>query len=144
MIAVWARQTWEEVRGENTLLPSTAFFPEVLQKRLSEKIHVVTSIGRLCNVLHDWRYLDSHKAHLFKFCEEVLEGLDDLRQEAQDTHEVSEDKMVEDDKQGTQEMHSVKVRIPASKQKTHEEDPIGDRPKKRQRRGQGIGKGSKS
>jgi hypothetical protein len=139
MIAVWARQTWDKVRGEDTLLPSTAFFPEALQKRLSEKIHVVTSVEHLCDVLHDWRNLDPHKVNLFKFCKEVVKSLDHLRQEAQDAGEV-----LKDDEQKTQVVHSVKVRIPGSKQKTHEEDPVNDRPQKKQRRVQGIGKGSKS
>ena len=63
MIAVWARQTWEEVRGKDTLLPSTFFFPQALQKRLSKKIHLITSVDRLCKVLHDW----CHAPDIFHF-----------------------------------------------------------------------------
>lgn len=126
MIAVWARQTWEEVRGEDTLFPSTAFFPEALQKRLSEKIHVITSVEHLSSVLHDWHHLDSYKLKLFKFCKELLKNLDGLRQEV---------RMVEDDKEETQPVHSFKIKIPAPKQKFHEEDPVDVRPPKKQCRG---------
>ena len=126
MIAVWARQTWEEVRGEDTLLPSTAFFPEALQKRLSEKIHVVTSVEHLCGILHDWNHLNSHKLKLFKFCGELLKNLDDLRKEVQDIHEAAEDSV--------EKTKPVKIKIPALKQKVCEEDLTDMRPSKRQRR----------
>jgi len=126
MIAVWARQTWEEVRGEDAILPSTAFFPEALQKRLSEKIHVVTSLDKLCGVLYDWRHLDSYKIKLFKFCEEVLKGLDGLRQEMQDMDEVVEDE------QETQPVVPLKIKVPGLKQRAHEENSVDVRPQKRQ------------
>ena len=140
MIGVWARQNWEEVRGKNTLFPSTGFFPEALQKRLSKKIHVVTSIKQLSSLLHDWHYLNSHGEKLFRFCEEALEGLESLRQEAQDADKMVEDgkketqvvSPVEDHGQKTQVVSPVKIRIPASKQKIHEVDPVGERPQKRQ------------
>ena len=121
---MWARQTWEEVRGEDTLFPSTVFFPEALQKRLREKIHVVTSIKQLRGLLHDWHYLDSHGDRLTKFCQEMLEGLEDFRQEAQDM-------IVEDDGQEIQAESSVKIKIPALKEKAHKVDPVGERPQKR-------------
>ena len=128
MIAVWARQTWEEVRGKDTLFPSTAFFPEALQRRLSEKIHVVTSVDHLSTILHDWHYIDSHKHQLFKLCKEMLTGLDDIRQE---TCEMVEDGEEEE----AQPLHPIKIKIPALKQKVHEEDPVDLRPSKRQCRG---------
>ena len=128
MIAVWARQTWEEVRGEDTLFPSTAFFPEALQKQLSEKIHVVTSVDHLSTILHDWHYIDSHKHQLFKFCKEILTGLDNIRQETQDTYEMVED----EEKEEVQPLHAIKIKIPAPKTKVHKEDPVDEKPSKRQ------------
>jgi len=161
MIAVWARQTWEEVRGKDTLLPSTFFFPQALQKRLSEKIHLITSVDRLCKVLCNWQQLDSQKFRLFRFCKEMLKGLDDIRQMAEDDEMVEDDEVSEDggvlkddemaendemvvedevgdDEQKMQAVHQLKILIPTSKHGAHKEDPIGERPQKRQCRG--IGK----
>ena len=106
MIAAWARQTWEEAHGQNTLLPSTAFFPQALQKRLSEKIHVVTSTKQLSIILHDWDHFDSYKDKLFKACKEILEGLDSIRKESQSAIP-----------------HPIKITIPTSKRKVNIEGP---------------------
>ena len=130
MIAVWARQTWEEVRGEDTLLPSTAFFPDTLRKRLSEKINVITSPENLSHLLHDWHHLNSHRDKLFKFCTKVLKDLDDLRQELKDS-----DEMMEDEGE-PQPVDPIKIKIPAPKQKVHdrEPEPASIQQPKRQRR----------
>ena len=126
MIARWTRQAWEDFRGENTLFPSTAFFPDALQKKLSENIHMVTTIDKLSGLLKDWHYLDSHGDKLFKFCEEVVKSLDDIRQGLDDE---SEDE--EEDKATV----SIKIKIPPPKQKVHNEELTGERPPKRQCRG---------
>lgn len=129
MIAVWARQTWQEVCGENTLLPSTAFFPEALQKRLSEKINMVTSHDQLSLVLHDWNHLSSHKTKLFKFCQEMLKGLEDLRQGLEDP-----DEMAVDDEE-VQPVVPIKIKILAPKKKAHDREPAsGQLPKRQCRR----------
>ena len=83
MIAGWARQAWEETRGENTLFPSTSFFPDTLQRRLCDKIHTITSIDNLCTILKDWRHLDSYKNRLFSLCKEIVKGLDSIRKDGQ-------------------------------------------------------------
>ena len=136
MIAVWARQTWEQVRGEDTLLPSTAFFSEALQKRLSEKIHVVTSIEHLCSILHDWHHLDSHKFKLFKFCQELVKSLDHLRQEVQDPPKSLDhprQKVQDQPKIGEDKVEkTLKINISALKQRVGEEDLTDVRPPKRQ------------
>jgi superfamily II DNA helicase RecQ len=115
MIATWARQTWEEIRGQNTLLPSTTFFPLTFQKRLSGKINMVTSVKQLSVILKDWPYIDSYKDRLFKACREMVKGLDAIRQESQ-----------------TVMSEPIKITIPTLKQKICDEDLTDVQPQKRQ------------
>ena len=124
LIADWARVVWEERRGANNLFPSTAFFPEALQKRLSDKIHLISSAEKLHQLLSDWQHIDEYGHNLFKFCSKVVKGLEEIRQDMQGGDEMDVDEETD--------QPSIKIKIPALKQKVCEEDPDDARPSKRQ------------
>lgn len=85
---------------------------------------MITSPQQLSLVLHDWSYLQSHRDKLFKFCQELLKGLDDLRQELEDADEVVWDEQ--------ESQPIIKIKIPGPKQKVHDREPTGAQPKKKQ------------
>lgn len=86
---------------------------------------MVTSPEKLSLVLHDWCYLNSHKDKLYKFCQTMLKGLDGLRQEFHGTRKVV------GGGEKSQGIHPTKIKIPASKQKAHDE-PADMQPHKKQ------------
>ena len=88
---------------------------------------MVTSLDQLCGVLYDWHHLDSHKLKLFRLCEEMLKGLDDLRQglDEEDEEETQPVDQVE-------KLKKLKIKVPPLKPRAYEGDPIDLRPQKRQ------------
>jgi hypothetical protein len=90
-------------------------------------LHVVTSPQQLSLLLHDWSHIDSYRDKLFKFCEEVLKKLDELRQEIK-----GEGNMVEDEEEEVQTAGPIKLKIPAPKQRVHGGESVDMRSPKRQ------------
>jgi len=106
MISTWVQKAWDEVREQNSLLPPTSFLSQELQDRLCERFHAITSVENLCTVLAGWPRLEQYKARLFPFCQEALNGLDDLRKEAREKREAGDR-----DRHEVEEGHPVKIRI---------------------------------
>jgi len=88
MVSAWVRRAWDEVHEQNSLLPPTSFLSQELQDHLCERFHVITSIEKLSSILAGWPHLEQYKARLFRFCQEVLKGLDDLRKEMKEREEA--------------------------------------------------------
>ena len=129
MVSTWVRRVWDEVRDQNSLLPPTSFLSQELQDRLCERFHTITTVETLCSVLVGWPQLEQYKARLFHFCQETLEGLEDLRKEVREKHKTDGQ---DNRKVGDGHLPKIRIRPPvAPKDDSDDEAP----PRKRRRQG---------
>ncbi|KAF7441033.1 hypothetical protein PC9H_001382 [Pleurotus ostreatus] len=81
IISAWAERTWLSAREDNTLLPHSAFLAKFLQDRLCSRMHTVTSVEKLQELLPEWGYLPTHGQQLVDVCDKILTVFDTLWKE---------------------------------------------------------------
>ncbi|KAJ8473855.1 hypothetical protein ONZ45_g16143 [Pleurotus djamor] len=81
MIDLWARQTWQKLRGENTIISDAMFFPHRLRTQLTKHMHLITHPASVRQVLKEWKQVNKYADILFKLCEPILEQFDEMTQE---------------------------------------------------------------
>ena len=129
MISTWVRNAWNEVHEQNSLLPPTSFLSQEFQDRLRDRFHTITRVENLSTLLAGWPLLEQYKTRLLSFCQEALNGLEEVRKGMKEMEEKCE----------ADKERPVKIRIrPLVTSASSSEIEDGLPPRKRRRRESGM------
>ena len=76
MLQRWRIRQWYSIRGDRLEEPAEMFLPLDLIARLSEKLHMCTSLDRLALVLGPWEYFESHGRPLLAYLKPMQDEFD--------------------------------------------------------------------
>ncbi len=84
LLTCWREQEWDRLCPSDRDEPPCAFLPTHLITKLSEKIHVCTTLSRFQDVIPSWDYLEEHGQVLFDYLQRLLREFDDIYVEKAD------------------------------------------------------------